>query len=82
MPAGFSLPIGDEGFHTTNAMSQNSVGMTGLGDVGGIPIEIDAIDWALDQWAAVSGFTDLGTVYILGTRTLVLVEAVEHYPEN
>ncbi len=62
VPAGFGVPFGDEVLHTSGAMSQDFVGMTGLGDVGGIPIEIYAIDWALDQWAAVSGFTNLGQV--------------------
>jgi hypothetical protein len=62
VPAGFGVPFGDEPLHTSGAISQDFVGMTGLGDVGTIPIEIYSIDWALDLWAAVSGFTNLGQV--------------------
>jgi hypothetical protein len=62
MPAGVGVSLGDPGVHPNNAVSVSIVGLTGLPDVGGVPYEIWAINSALDQWAAVSGFTNLGQV--------------------
>ncbi|HET9372551.1 MAG TPA: matrixin family metalloprotease [Vicinamibacterales bacterium] len=62
MPAGVLISLGDQILHDPSAMSVSVVGMTGLPDVGGVPFEIWAINSALNQWASVSGFTNLGQV--------------------
>lgn len=71
MAAGHDVPIGDTR-HPAGAQSSAFVGMTGLGNVnpvtgegvstGGIPIEIWAVEWSLNMWASVSGFSNLGQV--------------------
>ena len=63
MPAGIYISLGDlSPYHNSNFMSTSIVGMTGLPDVGGVPYEIWAINDALNKWAGVSGFTNLGQV--------------------
>ncbi|MDR4498985.1 MAG: matrixin family metalloprotease [Candidatus Scalindua sp.] len=65
MPAGLPAPYGDN-HHGVPAndtdKSKDLIGSTGLPDVNGKPYEIWAIKTALDLWASVSNFTNLGKV--------------------
>jgi len=55
MPAEIQISLGDHTFHSASAMSTDLSSLF-PGD------EAVAIDWALNQWASVSGFTNLGQV--------------------
>jgi hypothetical protein len=65
MLAGHDVPFVDvatpDPFHPTST-SSSVIGMTGLPNVGTTPFEKFWIDWALDEWATVSDFTNLGMV--------------------
>jgi len=62
MASGIAISYGDRTLHPSTAISTNLIGMTGLPDVGGVPYELWAIETALNLWAGVSGFTNLGKV--------------------
>jgi hypothetical protein len=63
MPDGIQISLGDLApYHNSNFFSTGVAGVTGLPDVDGVPYEIWAMNDALNKWAGVSGFTNLGQV--------------------
>lgn len=66
MPGGVLISLGDQPeFHLLGFVSTSIVSLldsTVFPDVSGVPYAIWAINDALNQWAAVSGFTNLGQV--------------------
>lgn len=66
------------GFHAVGH-DPTTVAITSLGVAGwGMADYIAVVDWALDQWAAVSGFTNLGLVADSGAHAGALESAGGH----